>query len=473
MKTEILNALVLGGHIMLAAVALLVVPRSRDSDSATAWLFAILVFPWIGLPLYLMFGHPWLSRRRRALDRKAREIIQGARSRAAPEAPAECSETQRYLSELCVKLGGFPPHPIPELAFFDGYSSILEALQADIERAEHHVHLLYYIFADDRTTAPLIDALGRAVTRNVRVRVLVDAMGNGRRLPGLLSRLSALGVDAYPVYPVSFLRFRSSRFDLRNHRKICVIDGLTAHTGSLNLVDPGFKPFLRYHELTVRCSGFAARGLQAVFASDWLSATEESLFTEEYFPEPSRIDTGILTQVLASGPAFPERSNLAVIIAMLYLAKRRVVIVTPYFIPNSALLLALKTAAARGVSVILIVSKKLDQLLVGYAQRSFYAELLGAGVRVHEYLEDFLHAKCMSVDGEICLVGSSNFDIRSFALNDEVTVLCYDRAKANELVVLQETYLERSVELTREEWSMRGLLSTLSENTARLFSPLL
>jgi cardiolipin synthase len=332
--------------------------------------------------------------------------------------------------------------------------------------------LLFYIFADDRATAPVVEALGRAAARGVRCRVLADAIGSRAGLRTLRPRLAALGVEVREMLPVRLWPWKKARLDLRNHRKIAVLDGRVGYTGSQNLVAAEYKEGITYQELMVRVTGPVVLDLQYVFAADWFLETSEVLDGEAEFPSPE-IAGGVPAQALASGPAFPTQNNQRLIVALVHGAGKRVVLTTPYFIPDEPLLQALQTAVLRGVEVHLVVSEKEDQFFVSLAQKSYYEELLEAGVHLHLYRKNFLHAKHLSIDDSVALIGSSNLDIRSFALNAEVMLMIYDPGVVAQLAAEQERYYANSRLLTLAAWGQRSFASKVAQNLARLLSPLL
>ena len=280
------------------------------------------------------------------------------------------------------------------------------------------------------------------------------------------------GIQAHPMLPVGIFRRQTARFDLRNHRKIAIIDGRVGYTGSQNIVNADFKHGLTFEEMMVRVTGPIVLELQSVFLTDWYLESAELLDSADVGPAP--VLTGeVAMQVLPSGPVFPRENNQRMFLTLVHGARKRVVITTPYFVPDEPLLEALQTAVLRGVQVHLVVNKVADQVLVSLAQRSYYQELLDSGVKLHLYHERFLHAKHMSIDGDIALIGSSNMDIRSFQLNNEISLLLYDSGVVDRLALEQERYFAGSVLLTKEEWDRRSQASRLLENLARLMSPLL
>jgi cardiolipin synthase len=274
------------------------------------------------------------------------------------------------------------------------------------------------------------------------------------------------------MLPVRLFPWKKARLDLRNHRKIAVIDGRVGYTGSQNLVAAELTEGVTYEDLMVRVTGPVVLELQWVFAADWFLETNEVLDGEREFPGPE-IAGDVPAQALPSGPAFATQNNQRLIVALIHGARQQVILTTPYFIPDEPLLQAMQTAALRGIDVHLVVSEKADQFLVSLAQKSYYEELLEAGVQVHLYRKNFLHAKHLSIDDSVAVIGSSNLDIRSFALNAEVMLMIYDRGVAAQLASEQERYFANSRLLTLAAWQQRSFGSKVAQNLARLLSPLL
>jgi cardiolipin synthase len=302
--------------------------------------------------------------------------------------------------------------------------------------------------------------------------VLIDALGSHHWARHVAERLSAGGVEIRLALPLAFLRRRSARADLRNHRKIAVIDGRIGYTGSQNIVDADFRPGIVNQELVVRVTGPIVLELQAVFVADWYLETEQALGGPDLFPAPPASGE-VAAQVLPSGPDYPTAGVEHLIVALVHGARHRVAVTTPYFVPDEPLLQALQTAAMRGVEVHLVVSGVADHPLVSLAQRSYYADLLRCGVRIHLFRDKLLHAKHLSVDGEVALIGSSNVDIRSFVLNAEVSLVAYSGDLVARLRAEQERYFAASVQLSPAAWARRSPVVKFGENLARLLSPLL
>lgn len=454
--------------------ALLFVPLRRSADAARAWLILLLLLPIPGLLLYLFIGRPTYPRRRKTrLDRARRLLTYASKelvhSKACRQPSLPSSFEQAAL--LMESLGHLPPLTGNRVELEAGYDEIIRRVIADIDGARHHVHLLTYIFANDETGSRVADALARAVRRGVACRVLIDSAGSRRWLRRLNPRMAAQGIAVAEALPLAPWRRGSARADLRNHRKLTIIDGRIGYIGSQNVVNARASSRIINEELVARIEGPVVTELEAVFAVDWFLETDEVISGRGYFAHQPAVGHAT-AQLMPSGPDYGDALS-QLTIALIHGARKRVVLTTPYFVPEPALIQALRTAVLRGVDVALIVPKARDHLLVGLAQQSFYGELLGAGVKIYRYRPSFLHAKHMSIDEDICQVGSSNVDVRSFLLNAEVSMLIYDKAVTQQLIVIERARIQSSDELTLQQWSRRSAASKVLENLARLLGPLL
>jgi cardiolipin synthase len=456
-------------------VMLAVVPFRRTPAAAKGWLLLIFFEPWIGVLLYAMIGRPRMPRSRIEQMARLPQALAKVRERVLKHPNIfhpELSPGFEWTGYLAERLGRMPSFDGNAAEIMVDYDTILVRLAADIDRATNHVHLQYFLFKADSATAPVIAALGRAVERGVVCRVLVDAVGSRSGLPVLLPKLTALGIDVREMLPVGLFRSKRARLDLRNHRKIAIIDGRVAFTGSQNLVASDFIAGINYEELVLRLTGPVVLQLQYIFATDWFLETDEILESKKIFPDPEI--TGLIPiQALASGPDFPTQNNQRFIVALIYAARKQIKITTPYFIPDEPMLQALQTAALRGVDVHLIVSEAGDQVLVSWAQKSYYKELLEAGIKVHLYQKSFLHAKFLTIDDHIGLVGTSNMDIRSFVLNAEHILVIHDPDMTSRLKSEQQRYIGNCRSLDLQQWQQRPYRIKLAEHLARLASPLL
>jgi cardiolipin synthase len=454
---------------------LLAVPFRRSPEAAKGWLLFGFFLPWPALALYLLIGRPAYPKWRRArfarlpavIGRTAGPVL-AAQAAEAPALPANLAQAATLIRNL----GHFPSLGGNGVELLTDYDGTLRRLAADIDAAASHVHLLFYIFADDRSGRTIVEALGRAARRGVACRVLIDALGSRPWAPRTVAALEAAGVTVRLVLPVGLMRRHATRADLRNHRKIAVIDGRTGYVGSQNIVDADFNPRVVNRELVARVAGPVVLELQAVFAADWFLETEEVLADPALFPEPEPAGRAI-AQAMPSGPDYPQAGVERLLAALVHGARERVVLTTPYLIPDEALLHALQTAILRGVEVHVVLSRPVDQILVNLAQRSYYAELLEAGVAIHLYRDRLLHAKHASIDREIALIGSSNIDMRSFTLNAEISLIVFDADATARLHAVEESYFAGSDRLSPAQWRARPLGLRIVENVARLMSPLL
>ncbi len=285
--------------------------------------------------------------------------------------------------------------------------------------------------------------------------------------------MRSAGVEVRSMLPVGLFRQNAARFDLRNHRKVIVIDGHIGYIGSQNIADPAFVKNYPNEELVARVTGPIVSQLQAVFLADHYLETEKVLDREELFPDLEPTGNSV-AQLVPSGPGYGQENGRDLIISMLYEARQRVVIVTPYFVPDEPFLQAICSAGQReNVEVHLVVSKHANQLITQLAQRSYYDDLLEAGVQIHLYRPHFLHAKLLTIDDDVALLGSTNMDIRSFALNAEINLLIYDRAVVQQLKAIQGSYFANSERLTPESWQKRSVFAKIAQNTARLMDSFL
>ncbi|MBB2902459.1 cardiolipin synthase [Kineococcus radiotolerans] len=458
------------------------VPENRRPGSSSAWLLLILFLPVVGLPLFFLLGSPYVTGRRHRVQEAANRAI-AERVEELPDLPpgfvadehlASVLELNRRLTALpCVS--GDHRRLLPDGEF-------VAALCAAVASAERTVDVEFYIAALDATTEPFFDALRDAVARGVRVRFLYDHLG-ARRYPGhaaMNRRLTADGVEWHRMMPIDPLRRRWRRPDLRNHRKLVVVDGRTGFVGSQNLIDPGYlvrknvRAGRRWVDLNVELTGSVVQSLEAVFATDWYAETGEVL-DEVATPTAHTVPGGSTGafQVVPSGPGFPTEPNLRMFTALIHAATRRVSIVSPYFVPDESLEQAITTAAYRGVEVELFVSERADQFMVHHAQCSYYTTLLRAGVRIHRLpYPAVLHSKVLVVDGARAVIGSSNMDMRSFNLDYEVSLLGLEPDFVRQLSEVVDGYRARSRELTPEAWSQRPYRRRYLDNVMRLTAAL-
>lgn len=456
---------------VIRLIMLVYVPQRRSPAAARTWLLLIFLLPWPGFLLYAVIGRIKFPAWRFARQREVSGIIREWQ-RTRPVA-SESGGPGGSVPALVHALGDFRALEGNTIELLPDYDASIARLAAEIDGARESVHLLYYIFADDDRGGTVVNAVLRAKARGVECRVLVDAVGSRKfELSALLAKLRAAGIPAHEALPAGLFRRGAARFDLRNHRKVAVIDQRVAFTGSQNLVNPGFVPGYPNEELVSRVTGPVVLQLQVVFLQDWFFETGELPLDPKDVEMPAATG-GSVAQVLPSGPGYERENAQELLVHLFHRAERRIVITTPYFVPDTPFLQALRTAVRRGVEVRLVVAYPVDKWVMALAQRSYFDELLAAGVRIHMYRPHFLHAKHVSIDDDLAIVGSVNMDIRSFALNAEVALLVYDPEVVSALRAVQERYFAHSTELTAEAWARRPVWVRVAQNTARLGDSLL
>lgn len=464
------------GEWVIRIMMVPVVLRRRSPNAAMSWLLVIFFIPWVGLFFYLLIGENRLPNRRIRHHRRILKELQSVTHLVAdhPQVfrPVLAPGFEKVV-ELAERLGNLPILGGNCVEMMVDTTESIDRLIADIDEAQHHVHMLFYIFGDDATGNRVADALIRATARGVTCRVLVDTVGSWSMLSHLAPLMRESGVQVHGALPVKFFRRKAARLDLRNHRKLAVIDGSVVYSGSQNIVDASYgRKDLAWHDLMLRMTGPIAVELQLVFLEDWYAETQEKLETTGIFPQ-IQVTGNIPVQTLPSGPSYPTENYQRLVVAALHAAEERVVITTPYFVPDEALLQAMQVAVLRGVLVEVLVPERSDQIIVGAAGRAYYQDLLDAGVHVYLYQPGLLHSKTVTFDDGLALIGSSNFDIRSFTLNFELNLLFYGSETTGRLREIQSQYLADSRQLTAAEWKKRSTVRRLAEHTARLFSPLL
>lgn len=468
--------------LCVRVAAIIIVPRNRRPTSAMAWLLAIYFIPYLGVFLFLLIGNPRLPRARRRKQALVNDYITEA-SAHLEDATDRADQPEWFTSIVRMnrRLGAMPLMSGNDAHLIDDYQGSLDAMADAIRAAQTYVHIEFYIFQADRATDNLFRALEEACARGVTVRVLMDHWAN-RWKPNYrrtLRRLDAMGAKWHVMLPVQPLRGKMQRPDLRNHRKLLVVDGTLAYMGSQNVTDSTYnlkkniKRGLHWVDLMVRLEGPVVTSVEAIFLTDWFSETDELVSDGGPAVAPPSSEGDLDCQMVPSGPGFEAENNLRMFVALLYAAQRRINIISPYFVPDESLLLAVTSAVQRGVEVELFVSEIGDQAMVWHAQRSYYEALLRAGVRIWMYRQPYiLHTKGLTIDDDVAVVGSSNMDMRSFGLNMEMSLLVRSGEFVDEMRAVEDKYRALSRELTLDEWNTQPLRSTVLDNIARLTSAL-
>lgn len=454
-------------------------PR-REPASRIAWLIAILVLPGLGMIAYLLIGEARISRNRSA--RFAEIAAHLPRPDGDPEAAHALAHSSFHAPfALARSVNGLPPTLYNRARLAADSNAAIAEMAADIDAARETVHLCFYIWLADRNGITIKDALIRAALRGVKVRVLADALGSRRFIHSPhWQELRATGVDARAALPVGGVLWTliRGRVDLRNHRKLLVVDNTIAWCGSQNAADPEFrvKPrFAPWVDVMSRWEGPVARHCQFLFAGDWMAEQGDDI-TAMLAPRAHTAPAGaggIVAQVIGTGPTLPFAAMNACFAELIHAARHELVVTTPYFVPDEQLLFALTSAARRGVRVVLVLPRRNDSRVVAGASRSYYPALLEAGVQLFEFRPGLLHAKTMVADGKAGLIGSANLDRRSFELNFENNVLFADPDFAQALRDRQQAWLAQSDPVTREMVAAYSLPRRLWQNLLAMSSPLL
>lgn len=467
---------------LIKIVAIGVVPEGRKPGSSTAWLLAILLIPVVGLPMYLIFGSTYLTRRRHRIQTEATEVIAN-RHTGEPDLPAGFTTPLADLISGNRRLTALPALTGKGLLHSD-YADCLTQMAHAIDQATDYVLVQIYIMSWDDATDGFFRALQRAVARGVRVQLLFDQVGSWKypNYRTLGRRMTAAGIEWHLMLPLKPFKWRFRRPDLRNHRKMVIVDGHTGFLGSQNVIDRSyFTGKHQWVDAMVEVTGKIVGSMEMLFAVDWYIETGE-LFTHQPHALPDSCQAKWQQQpeepmqIVPSGPGYAAQPNLRLFVSLIYQATERIVLCSPYFVPDESLLDAVTTACYRGVQVDLLVNAKSDHFMVGHAQSSYYTALLNAGVKIHLYPEPYiLHTKFMVIDPDgaaASVVGSSNMDMRSFGLNFEVSLFSLHGELTRQLMQLADEYLATSEPLAAATWAKRGLLRRYVDNAMRLTSAL-
>lgn len=463
---------------LIRVVMVPVVLRRKSSQAALAWLAVIFFLPWVGLFFYLLIGEHRLGTRRlrahAATVAQLKRLVQHATDRS-DEAPPRIKYGRRDMVRLAQALSEMPVAGGNAMELIGDTTEFIRRLVVDIDAATRSAHLLFYIFEDDASGRAIAEALIRARARGVQCRLLADAVGSPKLFKrGLAKQMRDAGVEVLAALPANPLRAFFHRVDLRNHRKLAIVDGDIAYTGSHNIVLPeyGGRKAGPWRDLSVRLQGPVVFQCEIVFLEDWCFASSSTQSANMPLLDPPRAGN-VVIQTIPSGPTFSSDVFLDFIVGIIHEAEKRIIITSPYFVPDPVVSFALRIAVLRGVQVDIVVPRHSDHPILCAAARSHISALLEAGVRVHFHNSGLLHAKTVSVDDDLAVIGSGNFDMRSFYLNFELNLLAYGPKAASGLVAAQEKYMAESDLINTARWAQRSRFRHFVDNCVGLLSPLL
>jgi cardiolipin synthase A/B len=468
--------------ILIQVLALGLIPRNRKPSTGLAWLMLVMLSPWIGLVAFAFFGRTSVGSKRRHQQADANREI-AARTTDLPDMPVGLAGPEYLATSVHLNraLGSMPMTGGNSIEYLPQYETQIARMADAVRGAQEHVLVEFYISAWDDATDPVLTAMAEAAERGVEVKFLFDHLG-ARGIPGykdFLKRLNSTRIEWHEMLPLHPLKATWRRPDLRNHRKLLVVDGRVGFMGSLNLVEPGYdkpknhKLGRHWVDLMVCVEGPMVKALEVVFAVDW---EKESGYLRDVGPADRHLARGldgVCAQLLPSGPGYPTENNLRLFNTLIYGAQRRLSLTSPYFVPDESLLTAVTTAAQRGVEVELFVSEASDQFMVGHAQASYYRALLEAGIKIWLYpAPAILHSKHFTIDDHVAVIGSSNMDLRSFALNYEIIVMLVGGNSVADLREIEDANRARCRPLTMDEWSQRSAGAKYVDTVMRLTSAL-
>ncbi|MDA0214228.1 MAG: cardiolipin synthase [Planctomycetota bacterium] len=463
----------------LSLATVVVLRKGSRPSVATAWVLIVIAFPLIGIIAYLMVGELRLGSRRRKSHKLILDLFQKSLFHKHDDPRAlkiELDPTDTQIAFIAQRASQSPVTAGNITRLFGESQNCIEQLLLDINRATQNIHCTTYIWLDDRVGEAIGNALMLASDRGVTCRILVDGQGSRAFLKSTLCRrMRERGVQVVAALPTHFLRALFHRIDIRNHRKILVIDCEIGWMGSMNIAAPEFavQPrFAPWVDCMVRLEGPVVRELQLIFAEDWYLDTNESL-AKLLECMPAFHTDGLPVQIMASGPNFNNDAVRSLLIASIQVARKEIVLTTPYFVPDSDMFSALCVAAERGVSVHLVVPRRNNSWLVALASRGRYSAMLASGIQIHEYTKGLLHSKTVTVDTLFSVITSSNLDRRSFEINFEVSAIMFADSFAKEVRALQQTYMNHSVDVTTASWGEPSIRQRLAQNFAGLVSPLI
>ena len=463
-------------HLVVIARVLLL--ETRSPYSRAAWVMLLLLLPGVGVALYVFFGEPWVAKHTRS---EARLDFQQLQQEVDPTATSALNTIPaRYQNafKTCTSINGFPVLAGNQAELTADSNASIDAMVSDFAAAQSSIHISFYIWLTDHNGNKIVNAVIAAARRGVTCRIVVDAIGSR----ALIASPQWQSMQQAGVKLAVSMRHRfggnplhASRIDLRNHRKIVIVDDSITYCGSQNCADPEFLVKAKYApwvDIMLRCTGPVATQNQMLFADDWMVENGENLPLHPITPSTATDDSHFAAVVFGTGPMSAAGSMSAAFSSVIACAQRELVISTPYFVPDHPLQAALVACSRRGVAVTLIVPARNDSWFVGTMSRAYYASLIAAGVNIQEFHGGLLHAKTMVIDGEVALIGSANMDRRSLELNFENNILLHSPHTAALIRTRQDSYLAKATAVTAQDLQRRPKWQILLQNFLTIFEPI-
>lgn len=470
--------------ILTISITMRLVVKKQSVSATLSWLMVIYLIPIVGIIAYLTFGEIKLGiKRAETFEKLTPKFTQWFKRFSSCENLVYTQSSLQYpsLFDLAQKQLNIPCVLGNELRILDTSDAIINSIIHDINNATESINMVFYIWHNGGLVEQVQQALIQArKERNIEIRIILDSVGSRLFFKSKNYQIMLeAGIQIIETLHVNLLRMFLNRIDLRQHRKIIVIDNQVAYTGSMNMVDPKYfkqnQKLGEWIDIMVRINGPVSPILNSLHAWDWEIETKQELpLSLPNCPSlPIEKNNFHAVQIIATGPGFPYDLMAQSLLQAIFNAKENITITSPYFVPSHNIAESLKIAALRGVNVTLILPEKNDSLMVKWASKTFFEDLLSAGVKIYKFQKGLLHTKSVLIDNKLVLVGTVNMDVRSFLLNFEVTVAIEDTSFANEIALLQENYLADSLELNYIEWLNRPFYHRIFERLFFLFSPLL
>lgn len=482
MDANVISTIFLISHwVIVVGLVIRVIMRRVPVGVSMAWLAVIAGTPFVGAGVYLLFGEKRLGRRRAVRVAACRGKVEAWQKAVHLNYNAQdraLDDNVRPVYRQAENILGFSAFPGNKIELLDSFHAFFDALIADIDAAQSRCCLCFYIWHEHGLADDTTEALIRAAGRGVDCHVLLDAVGSrGFLASASARRLRKAGVRLAAALPTGVLRAFFVRRDLRNHRKMVIIDDTVAYIGSQNLVDPRYfkqdSGVGEWVDAVMRITGPTVEMLDVVFSFDWSVEVGPSCEIPDGTAHRPKTTTGSMVQVVPSGPALYPQSIYQLLLTGIYAAREQLTVTTPYFVPDDSILTALISAALRGVEVTLIVPARNDSMLVRYASAAHFDDLMSAGISIQLFDAGLLHTKSLTIDDSISVFGSVNLDMRSLWLNFEISLFIYDQTVTRNVKALQESYIKQSHRLDLDSWRQRTAWRRFVENAFRLVSPLL